>query len=83
MALSKYERKEKLPNGAQSEIAAALDLSEATVSLVMNEKDEKLTPETRAEVREAIAARIRREDGGIGLPVDEVFAPTNEVGSVT
>jgi len=76
MALSKYERKEKLPYGAQAEIAEELDLSEATVSMIQNDKLVGLTPETIAKVREAIAARI-------GLPVSEVFRPAHEISSVT
>lgn len=76
MALSKYERKERLPYGEQAKIAEELNLSEATVSLVMNEKSDGLLPETIEKVQDAIAARI-------GLPRSEVFAPANEVSSVT
>lgn len=85
MPLSKYERKEKLPYGAQIEIATELDLSETTVSWVQNDHPKMLflSPETIARVREAIAKRIRCDDGSVGMPVSEVFALPNEVGSVT
>lgn len=76
MPLSKYERKERLPYGDQAKIAEELELSEATVSLVMNGKADGLLPETIERVQDAIAQRI-------GLPRSEVFAPANEVGSVT
>lgn len=83
MPLSKYERKERLPYGDQSEIAKELNLSEATVSLVMNEKADVLLPETISKVQEAIARRIRRDDGGIGLPVTEVFPAPEQSGSAS
>lgn len=75
MPLSKYERKELLPYGAQSEIAGELDLSEATVSLVMNDKTASLPPETIERVRTAIAARI-------GRPVSDLWDPPVESAEV-
>jgi transcriptional regulator with XRE-family HTH domain len=66
MPLSKYERKELLPYGAQSEIADELGLSEATVSLIMNDKTASITRETIERVRAAIARRI-------GRPVSELW----------
>lgn len=83
MALSKYERKERLPYGAQSEIAKELELSEATVSVIMNDKPNDYTPETIAKVQEAIAKRVRRDDGGFGLPVSEVFPAPEQSGSTS
>lgn len=74
MALSKYERKERLGYGAQKEIAQELGrgFSEATVSRVMNEKDgSTVTPEKARRVRVAIARRLR-------MPVDEAFPAASD-----
>lgn len=65
MPLSKYERKERLPYGEQSKIAAeltereAVKYTEAFVSLVMNDKVEQLDPERVHKVRVEIARRLR------------------------
>ncbi len=68
MPISRYERKERLPFGAQKEIAEKLDLAESTVSLVVNDKVAALNAGTVRKVRVAVARRI-------GLPVDQVFQP--------
>lgn len=62
MALSKYERKEKLGHGAVKEIAAATGRSEGHVSQVINGK-------RRDRVVEVAAARR------LQMSVDEVFEP--------
>lgn len=59
MPLSRYERKERLPYGAQKEIAAACDVSESFVSRVNNDSVDGLDPEKVREVRVAIAQRLR------------------------
>lgn len=65
MPLSKYERKERLPYGEQSKIAAALTeregvkYTEAFVSLVMNDKVEQLDADRVRKVRVEIAKRLR------------------------
>jgi hypothetical protein len=68
MPLSKWDRKQRLPFGAQQRIADDLGegYDKAFVSLVMNDKAQARDQEKVKRVREAIAARI-------GLPVEEVF----------
>lgn len=62
MALSKYERKEKLGYGAATLIAKATDRSEGHVSQVINGKRRDRVVEV------AVARRLQ-------MPVDEVFEP--------
>lgn len=69
MSIARYARKERLPVGAQREIATKLDVAESVVSRVMNDKGADLSPKTIRRVRVAIARRI-------GMRVDEVFPPT-------
>lgn len=65
MALSKYERKEKLGYGAAVEIARATNRSEGHVSQVINGKRRDRIVEV------AVARRIQ-------MPVDEVFEPVSQ-----
>jgi hypothetical protein len=62
MALTKWERKEKLGHGAVREIAGATELSEGHVSQVINGKRRDRVVEV------AVARRLQ-------MPVDEVFTP--------
>lgn len=62
MALTKWERKERLGHGAVKDIATATARSEGHVSQVINGK-------RRDRVVEVAAARR------LQMPVDEVFAP--------
>lgn len=66
MSIARYARKERLKNGVQKEIAAALDVDESVVSRVMNDKGADLSPATRRRVQVAIARKLR-------MPVDEAF----------
>lgn len=61
MPISRYERKERLPYGAQAEIAKALGegFSEAYVSRVQNDKTDGMDPEKVRRVQVAIALRLR------------------------
>jgi hypothetical protein len=74
MPLSRYERKERLPYGAQAEIAKELGegFSEAFVSRVQNDKTDGMDPEKVRRVQVAIAKRLRPR-----VPVAEAF-PTEE-----
>ena len=62
MALTKWERKERLGHGAVKEIAEATDRSEGHVSQVINGKRRDRVVEV------AVARRLQ-------MPVDEVFEP--------
>jgi len=62
MALTRWERKERLGHGAAKKIAEATDRSESHVSMVINEKRRDRVVEV------AIARRLQ-------MPVDEVFEP--------
>lgn len=77
MPLSKWDRKQRLPFGAQQEIANQLGegYDKAFVSLVMNDKAQARDQEKVRIIREAIAARI-------GLPVEEVFPEADAAGEV-
>lgn len=66
MSIARYARKERLPFGAQKEIAEELGVAESVVSRVMNGKGDDLSAETRHKVRVAIARKLR-------MKVDEVF----------
>lgn len=66
MSIARYARKERLPWGAQKEIAERLGVAESVVSRVMNDKGSDLKPETLRKIRVAIARKI-------GMRVDEVF----------
>lgn len=68
MPLSKWDRKQRLPFGAQQQIADELGegYDKAFVSLVMNDKAQARDQEKVKKIRDAIARRI-------GLPVEEVF----------
>lgn len=61
MPLSRYERKERLPYGAQAEIAKDLGegFSEAYISRVQNDKTDGMDPEKVRRVQVAIAVRLR------------------------
>ena len=72
MALTKRQRKERLPRGAQKEIARELGVGTSTVSAVINGKAVLYSNETVKRVQEAIAARI-------GEPVEEVFGGSTRV----
>jgi predicted XRE-type DNA-binding protein len=66
MALSRWERKEKLGFGSQAEIATRLKVQRSVVSAVVNDKAQSLSAETVRKVQVAVARKI-------GLPVDDVF----------
>lgn len=66
MSIARYARKERLPHGAQREIATRLGLAESVVSRVMNDRISELAPSTVRKVRAAIARRLHQ-------PVLEVF----------
>ncbi len=68
MPISRYERKERLPFGAQKEIAVNLKIAESTVSLVVNDKTATLHADTVRKIRVAVARKI-------GVRVDEAFPP--------
>jgi len=77
MALSRYERKERLPYGAQAEIAKELGegFSEAFVSRVMNDKTDGMDAEKVRRCRVAIAKRLRpRASVAEAFPTDEDLA---------
>lgn len=61
MPLTRFERKERLPYGAQAEIAKELGegFGEAFVSRVMNDKVDGLDAEKVRRCRIAIARRLR------------------------
>lgn len=64
--MNRWERKEKIGHGGISEVATRLQLSPATVSLVVSDKTDQLSAETIERVQLAIAERI-------GEPVGQVF----------
>lgn len=66
MSIARYARKERLPVGAQKEIAIRLGVAESVVSRVMNDKGQDLSPLTRRKVQVAIARKL-------GLKVEEAF----------
>ena len=66
MNIARYARKERLPWGAQKEIAKRLGVTPSVVSRVMNDKGADLKPETIRKVKVAIARKLR-------MAVDEVF----------
>lgn len=66
MSIARYARKERLPFGAQKEIAEELGVAESVVSRVMNGKGDDLSTETRHKVQVAIARKLR-------MSVAEVF----------
>ena len=66
MSIARYARKERLRFGAQKEIARALDVPEAYVSRVMNDKAQHLPAEKVRAIQVAIARRL-------GMRVDEAF----------
>ena len=66
MSIARYARKERLPHGAQHEIALKLGVGDWVVSRVMNDKTDSLGKETVRRVRVAIARKLRQ-------PVTEVF----------
>lgn len=59
MALTRYERKERLPYGEQKKIAAELGLSGAFISRVLNDKTDGMDAERVRRVRVEIAKRLR------------------------
>lgn len=70
MPLTRYERKERLPYGAQAEIAAELGegYSEAFVSRVQNDKTDGMDPDKVYRVQVEIAKRLRPR-----VPVADAF----------
>lgn len=66
MSIARYARRERLPVGAQKEIAQRLGVAESVVSRVMNDKGSDLSPITRRRVKVAIARKL-------GMKVDEAF----------
>jgi hypothetical protein len=64
--MNRWERKEKIGHGGISEVARELELSPATVSLVVSDKTDQLSDETIGRVQDAVAARI-------GEPREVVF----------
>lgn len=73
MALSRWDRKARLPNGAQKEIADELKAEgtkcdESDVSRVMHDKASHLNPEKVRKIQVAIAKRLRPR-----VPVAEAF----------
>ena len=66
MSIARYARKERLPFGAQAEIAEKLGVDESYVSRVMNDKAQHLPARTVRNIQVAIARKI-------GLAVAEAF----------
>ena len=66
ITIARYARKERLPFGAQAEIARRLGVTPSVVSRVMNNKGADLAPQTIRKVKVAIARKLR-------MRVDEVF----------
>jgi transcriptional regulator with XRE-family HTH domain len=66
MSIARFARKERLPHGAQSEIARKLGVADSVVSRVMNDKAADLNPRTVRRIRVAIARKLN-------MRVDEVF----------
>lgn len=66
MNIARFARMERLPYGAQAEIARKCGVSPSFVSLVMNDKAVALNQAKVRKVRVAIARRLRQ-------PVLEVF----------
>lgn len=74
MALSRWDRKARLPYGAQKEIALELRAegvacNEGDVSLVLHDKASHLNPDKVKKIQVAIAKRLRPR-----VPVSEAFA---------
>lgn len=64
MSIAKFARLEKMPHGAQREIAREFSnmgfkVSDSDVSKVMNERDSDISPEKRKLIRKAIARRVK------------------------
>lgn len=66
MALTKRQRKQRLPRGAQQRIADDLGLNKSTVSNINNNKTQLYSKYTVRLVRERISQEI-------GEPIAEVF----------
>lgn len=82
MALSRWERKERLPLGAQKEVAEELkaegtSCDEADVSRVLHDKAAHLNPEKVRKIQVALAQRMRPR-----ISVDDAFgsAKSEKVG---
>jgi hypothetical protein len=78
MALSRWDRKARLPFGAQKEIAEELKAEgvkcdEADVSRVLHDKAQHLNPEKVQRIQVAIAKRLRPR-----VSVAEAFPPQPE-----
>lgn len=74
MPLSRWDRKARLPNGAQREIVGELRAdgvltNEGEVSLVLHDKASHLNPEKVRKIQVAIAKKLRPR-----VPVAEAFA---------
>jgi hypothetical protein len=66
MALTKDQRKRRMPKGAQSAIARELGIAPSVVSAVMNNKAQLYAKETVQRVKELAAQKM-------GEPVEEVW----------
>lgn len=69
ITLSRWERKERLGQGALRRIAGALGIHESLVSKVLHTET---TRKRHAAIEQAIATEI-------GLPVEQVFPPRQSV----
>lgn len=81
MPLSRWERKERLPFGAQKEVAAELEAEgmkcdEADVSRVLHDKAQHLNPEKVQRIQAALAKRMRPR-----VSVADAFDPPGKVSS--
>ena len=77
MALSRWDRKERLPLGAQKEIAEELraegvKTNDGEVSRVLHDKASHLNPEKVRKIQVAIAKRLRpRVSVAEAFPIEE------------
>jgi hypothetical protein len=74
MPLSEIDRKQRIPHGAQREIARDLAIAESYVSAVMTGDARPKTPRARKTVRRVQVAIARK----LGVTVDEAFPPQTE-----
>jgi hypothetical protein len=81
MPLSRWDRKARLPFGAQKEIADELKAEgmkcdEADVSRVLHDKAQHLNPDKVQRIQVEISKRLRPP-----VPVEEAFPPQTDVGN--
>lgn len=74
MPLTTADRKHQMPFGAQREVAAEQGVTEAYVSLTMNDLVQPRTEAGRKKLRRVQVALARK----LGVTVDEAFPPTKE-----